>query len=558
MLPPALVSALALHLGAEKVLLLLLSRRGPSDSDLALLHNVCQESRLGVNILETPSFDESVAKSLVIDLYGESLGLKDGRFFYPTVHWVADELNLDAAPDLLRLDSSFFVPTLTSNGSWILKDIYKLSPNLGRNEGKTLINDPVGSWSPSYGINIPAEIWDRRHLHGLPLRVTTVPNTRFVWDYNHDGTYSGLIVDIVERMEASSNFSANWIVPSDGAYGSKNQDGSWNGMVGLLAQGEVDMSAALLSVSLSRSEVISYAHPYVVTKSTLMGTAETFKSSGRSFNFTGYLSVFTLEAWTSLLVVLSLDVVAFVIFLKKNHANASFGQTLAKSLVAVAETIVKLGLSYNPRRVNVSGRTLLWTAAMFPVIIMSYYEGLLTSYLTIKTPPPVFKSIADILITGHKIVLVKDSMQLEQFRKSPSNSARRKVYEALIEGNDDALVENTTLMNQITANDSRTVGVASLIEGDVTPEGLYGLMGLDEAIPDPLAFALQKDSEYLGLINHNMIRMYQSGVLEFIKSKWLGLRTPDSTCRDIYVEQNARYFSLFLDRDTLQCLYSAR
>ncbi len=538
MLPPALIAALALYLKVDKVFLLCLT--GPTDADLALQEVLFMKSQLGVNVLVGSVYHENFPGSLIIDLYAESSLLRDPRFFHHDVHWLAKDMPLSEAPDLLRFDSNFFVPILQAdNETWSLSEMYKV-PSIQGGKEREIAMDRVRFWSAQDGIKIQNQVWDRRHLHGLTLRVTTVPSPIFAWDQENDGVYSGLIVDIIKRMEAFSNFTAQWIVPPDGAYGSQNPDGSWNGMVGLLEQDKADMSAALLSISLSRSQVISYAHAYLETKSTLMATDRTFKGASGSVNFTGYLDVFTEKAWMYLVAVLIIEAAAFCIFLRYYGGTGSFVINLAKSVLTVGESLVKLSLSSTFKFTNISGKCLLWTVAISPIVIVCYYEGLLTSYLTISVPPFSLKSVADILITGHKIVLVQGSNQLEDFKNSPPGSARKRVYDVLIKDSTDALVESTQEMDQVVASDPKFVGAASLIKGYVAPNGLYGLMGLDEAIPDPLAFALQKDSEYLGLVNHNMVRMYQSGVIDFIKNKWLSLRKPEDICHDVSSDQSAR------------------
>ena len=40
--------------------------------------------------------------------------------------------------------------------------------------------------------------------------------------------------------------------PPDGKWGSKNEDGSWNGMVGMLHRGEVDMALGPFGVTEAR------------------------------------------------------------------------------------------------------------------------------------------------------------------------------------------------------------------------------------------------------------------------------------------------------------------
>ncbi len=45
---------------------------------------------------------------------------------------------------------------------------------------------------------------------------------------------------------------------------------------------------------------------------------------------------------------------------------------------------------------------------------------------------------------------------------------------------------------------------------------------------DPVAFALQKDSEFFELFNYYMIKLYHSGVLEYLRTKWFDDRKPQA------------------------------
>ncbi len=541
MLPPTLVAALAAHLKVATIIILY--QKEPLDGDLALFKAITSESRqIGAKLLDTALLREQddLSQSLLVDLHGEFKQVQGQSYFSSDIHWIVSDQTVSKPPKDLRFDSNFIVARLNQNGSMSLYDWYKVRTRHEELERK-LISDYVGIWSIEDGLQFQTNKWDRRKLHGLTLKVTTVPNTRFVWDSNNDGIFTGVIVDILQGMEKMSNFSAQWIIPPDGAYGLQNPDGSWTGMVGLLEQGQVDMSAAMLSISLSRSQVISYAHSWLEMVTTLQVTDDTFRGPEGAVNFTGYLSVFTTYAWIGLLIILALEVASFIAFLNFSSDKKSRIFQLGKSCVIVGESLLNLSITESFRQTRISNKAIYWVAAMFPIVILSHYEGLLTSYLTVKVPPPKIKSIADILVTGHKLVLVKESVHLEGFEKAPPGTAKNLVYEARIRNNPKALVESPATMDDITASDPTTVSFSSLAKGDVSPQGLYGLKGLDEAVPDHLAFALQKESEYLELINHNMIQMYQSGVLEFIMSKWLGNRRPQSICSDYSDNHNARY-----------------
>jgi hypothetical protein len=52
-------------------------------------------------------------------------------------------------------------------------------------------------------------------------------------------TYSGLMFEIVNHMADKLNFTYRVTVPRYGTWGLPNKDGIWDGMTGLVANGEV-------------------------------------------------------------------------------------------------------------------------------------------------------------------------------------------------------------------------------------------------------------------------------------------------------------------------------
>ena len=59
------------------------------------------------------------------------------------------------------------------------------------------------------------------------------------------------------------NCSWNIIPTVDGLFGTKNDDGSWNGVVGMLERGELDLTLADLAVTSDRSKV-NFIRIYVI------------------------------------------------------------------------------------------------------------------------------------------------------------------------------------------------------------------------------------------------------------------------------------------------------
>ncbi len=538
--PPALVAAMALFLGSKRVFLLV--EEGADDSALAFLEEVSEQTRFMVAQL-LPAGDTGkfvLHGALVVEVGNVCTNLKDDRLFRSDVHWLSSfARNSSQAPYNLRFDSNFYSASNNyMNGTWAIYEKFASPTKKGKVENRSVETLFAGTWTENENLEINKNIWERRNLQGITLKVTTVPSSRFM--IKKDEGFTGLIADIVAKMADMSNFTVEWVVPNDGAYGSQGSDGSWNGMVRLLQDKKVDMSAALLSLSLSRNKVISYLSPYLESKSTLLVNDKTLKASTGSINVSGYVSVFDGPAWICLFCTLLLEVLIFFMFIKRTSPTSARSENIKKSLFLTMDIFLKLNLPQDFTFLTASRRMLLFVSGLFPVVIMAYYEGLLTSYMTIHEQLPELKSIADILTTGHTIALVNNSIQLSEFMNAPPGSGREKVYNKLIKDNPSALYKTGFELDAAALEDPNIVIAGNAIKGYTASTGIYGLAGLDDAIPDPLAFAVQKNSEYLDMLNYNMIQLYQSGVLEFIKGKWIRKQKPKEICSNNFENQNAR------------------
>ena len=58
----------------------------------------------------------------------------------------------------------------------------------------------------------------------------------------------------MKSLQNKLNFKVDLIPSKDGSWGALKEDGSWTGMVGMVANGEADICGAALSFSSSRAQ----------------------------------------------------------------------------------------------------------------------------------------------------------------------------------------------------------------------------------------------------------------------------------------------------------------
>ncbi|CAC5369272.1 GRID1 [Mytilus coruscus] len=98
----------------------------------------------------------------------------------------------------------------------------------------------MGNWSKDDGISlVTSRLFGNEFIdfNNATLKVAALPLDPFVFfnsDDNNRTTHSGFCIDILDQLALKFNFNYEIVSPSDNAYGSLEDDGTWNGMVGMV------------------------------------------------------------------------------------------------------------------------------------------------------------------------------------------------------------------------------------------------------------------------------------------------------------------------------------
>ena len=94
------------------------------------------------------------------------------------------------------------------------------------------------------------------------------------------------------------NFTYTLTKPPDGNYGAIKPDGSWNGMVGLLAKQDIDIAVTDFTVTLERSAVMTFATPLTQIYHALF-----MKNPAETFNYLAYIEPMNWLSWVGIFVL---------------------------------------------------------------------------------------------------------------------------------------------------------------------------------------------------------------------------------------------------------------
>ena len=110
------------------------------------------------------------------------------------------------------------------------------------------------------------------------------------------------------------NFSCKLNKPYDNNWGRLDSNGTWNGMMKMLQDQEVDFAPASFTMTFERSQAISFGFPFRNVEFVLA-----IQTPINSLNYLAYLEPFSF--WTWICVVLSVMICPFLLYLARHFST---------------------------------------------------------------------------------------------------------------------------------------------------------------------------------------------------------------------------------------------
>ncbi|XP_071524208.1 uncharacterized protein [Panulirus ornatus] len=195
----------------------------------------------------------------------------------------------------------------------------------------------VASWTPQGGITLTTDhlLFPEKFsklLHGPKLVVVAEefqPHTALVKDTvegadgEHIISFTGPIVNLLQLIAESINFTYTFIRPPDGSWGTKEVDGSYSGMVGMVHRKEADLGMGPFGLSAIRSEVVDFTIPI------LIDTVRVLAGRGRpEVDPWGFLLPFASLVWATILTTLILVPTAISLLSSRMTLNNKDSKTI--------------------------------------------------------------------------------------------------------------------------------------------------------------------------------------------------------------------------------------
>ncbi len=193
----------------------------------------------------------------------------------------------------------------------------------------------------------------------------------------------------------------------DGAWGSRQADGSFNGIIGMLERQEVEMGVASFSLQKSRSEAADHLFPFIMTRHNLY--VKTAGNAGSTM--TAYVKPFHITLWSAIVAfgVVSGLIFGFMSFLKGD--KCPFGQ----AIMIQVHGLLSQGYHEDPK--DCSRRIAFLMTFIVGQIGILTYSACLMSFLAIKEKSLPFHDMKSLYHqTNYRVLLLSGSSYIENFK----------------------------------------------------------------------------------------------------------------------------------------------
>ncbi|KAG7169259.1 Glutamate receptor-like 57 [Homarus americanus] len=315
--------------------------------------------------------------------------------------------------------------------------------------------------------------------------------------------------------------------PPDGAWGGRQANGSWSGMVGLVARKDVDIALGPFVVTESRASVVDFSLPLTMDHLRVMSL-----SGAPEMDPWAFLLPLRPMVWVATIATLLLAWVATVVMLKLWRTP---GHTSGWNPFRLLFEHLRVLLQQNSELGNCRGWERLVFASWLLVtnVLMWSYSGNLMSLLAVRYVPHPIQTLAD-LITHPSLVAILEA-----------NTAYTQLLREVQDGtfHDLAALEEASRMIHIKAYDFSSAlqrllrggnhafiiensSIEKLMAEDLSRTGHCDFYKSTESfLPSSMGLIAQKDTPLLPAINQRIRMLTESGLYEY----WVRSSTPNSS-----------------------------
>ncbi|XP_063879422.1 ionotropic receptor 93a-like [Scylla paramamosain] len=226
----------------------------------------------------------------------------------------------------------------------------------------------------------------------------------------------GLLGTLIDKIRRNLNFDIEFM--SVQGFGVKTDNGSYNGVLGMVQRREADFTAASLSLLAERAKAVDFGEWFGFHNTRFL----TRVSKLLEGNFLLF-QIFTWQAWASImtfLIVSAASLSAMWMREENTTTTSNTGQIFPAvfiSVTTILKTAVNMSSSHLPR--HSAGRLVLISSWVVVVVLVAVYRGNLTAFLSIPMVASPPTTIQELLDMGYTLSVSRGYSQYHKMKTSP-------------------------------------------------------------------------------------------------------------------------------------------
>ncbi|CAG2053243.1 unnamed protein product [Timema podura] len=338
-------------------------------------------------------------------------------------------------------------------------------------------------------------------LKGVILRAAFV-NCTFIWktiNANNDVQMEGFMGKVWTYLEALMNFTTVYYATPDSAWGSKEESGDWNGMIGHLTRGEADVAPNLFMMTKERNEVVDFTHPFMLTKYYV----HIHRPHSVWVSWNSFLSPLHDHLWWT--IVAALMVLSTCLYYCEPNFNIS------SSIFCILSTYTHQ--DFNPIPSTLRGRGILLASHVVSMVVIAAYSATLISLLAVQHNQAPFNTFSQLLqLRSYQFGVTAMSGEYDMFSKS-NQPVIKTIHQMLMVPDKLNFPPNELEGLNRVCSHKYAYMTSDVAMWYVISQAKCSVMSIAiDMYRVPATMALQRSSPYSHLINHYVERLRSSGV----------------------------------------------
>ncbi|KAK3886329.1 hypothetical protein Pcinc_009505 [Petrolisthes cinctipes] len=369
-----------------------------------------------------------------------------------------------------------------------------------------------------------------------------------------ESVLDGYFVEVFNTLAQRLNFLYRFVLPStkeNYTFGMGRPD-NYSGLVGMVYRKEADVILASLTISEERLEVLDFSVPMDhFVRNLYIRTAAVHSNVG----WGTYVLSFNGDVWVMTVVLILVTSFTLWVIGRFEITMVPLEILSLKDIFFMFYScLVQQGVPTTPD--SLRGRAVFWMFWVSSVILYANYTALLTSYLTVSTQSPPFTTFAEAVASypQWQIGIMTGTTTRETIK-----DAQGKPYQLLssrLDADPSLIVEN------------EAQGVAKLLKKNYAfltenPIMKYNYDNCSIKVihvnlfPSYGRLGYAKNLPYAGVLDKELSRLSDGGLLDRMKRHWWGRETPceDESFTDLDFTHTATAFIILLGGSILALFF---